>query len=488
MTSRLMLMLSKNVYESIPTKCKSKGVKSGTFIADLDHDSDEITQARYKYLVNICSEKPCPFFIPDNINLLERCCMMFSFENYTLLDKISFSHEILGASSSVGDDKVLFINIKESELKERYKYETRGMSFKNVFVQALTVREQAILCLHMIKVYNETKCEDLRRLKVQAYLDRLFFPKNETNFYIWRILEFYNSLINLKFRELEIIRSKSFFLDPNIAFSIPIILRRDIDIQLAKVYFSYGFFEKARSHYEFYLCYELEIECLIRLRKNELAVTKIKNQIAKLSKFHTFSQRAQYSDYCMKLATLLDDVKYYDSAFESYKSYEPLYAKAIYLFKKKEYTRSLKELEKALILAPENEKILFSYACVLTELREYKKAVDVYEKLVKKSSDNIEYHKNLALCYLYLEDLEKCLKNLKRVAFLDPTSMELYFQLSLRNNIKSEILWCFTKLDYLESTKEKIDLVLSLNLIDKESLRETVTLNPKLRNYLKELF
>ncbi|KAF9764969.1 Tetratricopeptide repeat protein 27 [Nosema granulosis] len=488
MTARLMFMLNKNIYESLPTVCKSGDNKAGTFVIDMEKNCDEMTVARYKYITNICSEKPVPFFIPTQVSFLERCCMMFSFDDYSLLEKVPFSHEIVGACTAVTEEQVLYVYIKDCESKEKFKYETRGMSFKDVYVQPLTVSEQTILCLYMIKTYKETKCEVLRRLKVQAYLDRLFFSMNETNFFIWRVLEFYNSLINIKYRELEIIRTKTFFLDPNVVFNIPIILRRDIDVQLANVYHSYGYYNKALTLYSFYLCYDMEIDCLIRMRKDNEAVSKIQVQMLKISKTYTFNQRAQYADYCMKLAKLLDDEKYYEAAFEAYKSYEPLYSKAIHFFKKKDYEKSLTELQRALKLAPENENILYSYACNLTELKRYQEAITVYEKLIDKNKSRTEYHKNIALCYFFLENLEKCMEKLKRAAVFDPNSMELYFKLALTHNKKDELLWCFTKLDYVEATKDKIDLVLNDNIVDKESLIASVSANPKLRNYLKELF
>jgi tetratricopeptide (TPR) repeat protein len=461
--------------------------KPGTFIGKPNENWDEITLARYNYILNLCAFEPKVFNIPDQIDILERCCMMFSFGDYSLLTDDFFEHDLLGLYNHKTGEQLLYVNVKRCEIRDKYEYSARGIVSSDLLIHPLTIKEQTIMCLYMIKTYNEIKCKELRHLKVQAYLDRLCFPKNDTSFLILRIVEFYNSLINRNFNcsNLEKVSQKMYFLDQNDTFSIPIIFRRDIELQLAHAYRDNGYFLKSKEIYAFYYEVDLEIECLLQLVNKSEAIRRLKTHLKNIETTN-FENKIKYSNYCIKIAQLSDDITYFDKACSICQGYEPLYYKGVHFFTQKDFNRSLDAFNQALVIVPENETILFAYACCLKELNQFQEAADTFERLVEKNKKKAEYHKDLALCRLQIGDYEKCIISLKQV-ILDPNCAELFFRLAFAKRLKSELLWVFSKAVFTDTLKDKIYLVVKAEILTEDEVMESIDRNPKLRALIDKL-
>ncbi len=78
------------------------------------------------------------------------------------------------------------------------------------------------------------------------------------------------------------------------------------------------------------------------------------------------------------------------------------------------------DYEKALELAPDNERALTGYARVMFRKANYNEAADVYERLLLLYPDNNNYMLNRAVCLVNIEDYENALKILFQMNYENP--------------------------------------------------------------------
>lgn len=449
---------------------KGEDLKFGNYFENEENTID------FKYVKNLCLKNPIPFEIPNNVDLFQRICMMFSYNDFSYLnDHILIEHEFIGLVPIDSTIPLLFVNVKsESVNKEKYKFSTRKYTFEKK-VEALNIDEQIRLAFHMIYTYNTEKCEYLRKTKIQAYVDRLLFHKNENHFLLNRLVLYFESLINLETKYLENILNENYFVTDKYLFKIPLIFKREIEINLANIYFKLGSFEKALEIFEKLHLVQGEIECLINLRRNNEAIEKIQEQM----EICKSKDKILYCNYCIKLGHLTKKVKFFDQAFEAYKSFEPLKEKAIFLHKNNQFLEAKDAYEQTLKIVPQNESVLYGYASVKIILKEYLSCIDLFLRLIEINKRNPEYHRNLALCYYNIKDVDKCMESLKKNSLQDSTSLDLYFKLCIKNRNKEGILWYIRKIRNKDTFDKLVSFLLQEKYINEEEVLDCV----KLQNF-----
>lgn len=396
----------------------------------------------YQYIKNYCLKFQVSIELPNDIDLFKRICMMFSFNDFSFLkNNILIDHEFIGLVPMNSNNPVLFINIKFNDLnRKKYNFVTRKYKFERE-VEALNIDEQIRLAFHMIYVYNTEKCEYIRKIKTQAYLDRLLFCENEKHFLLFRLCYYYESLINLETKYLENVIEQNYFVIDDYILKIPLIFRRDIEISLANIYFLRKSFEKSLEFYRKLRMIQEEIDCLINLKRNEEAIKKIKQQLEICKK-----DKILYCNYCIKLGNLTKNTLYFDLGYDMYKSFEPLKEKAIFLHKSNQFLEAKEAYEKVLKIVPQNESLLYGYASVKIVLKEYISCIDIFLRLIEMNKTNPEYHRNLALCYYNINNIKKCMESLKKNSLKDSTSLDFYFKLCVKEKNKEGILWYLQKI------------------------------------------
>lgn len=66
-----------------------------------------------------------------------------------------------------------------------------------------------------------------------------------------------------------------------------------------------------------------------------------------------------------------------------------------------------------LVVDPENQAGLQLYGIILSRSRQYKDAVELFEKAISLNNKNSENYNNLALCYMHLNDFTKAISNIE---------------------------------------------------------------------------
>ncbi|WUR02457.1 cell division cycle protein 23-like protein [Vairimorpha necatrix] len=458
-------------------------IKDGSFYDPLSFS------IKFLYLRNLCSYSPlilpadsisCPFF---------KMCLMSSYNDFSFLDEFKFlDHEIVGALPLNSDIPILHIKIPNT--KEIYLYKTKKYEF-DFSVSKLSIDEQIYLIFHMMKIYKTELDTNIRNIKVNAYIDRLSFYKNDKHPHIDRLVKYYNSLINDEYIELEKEVHKVYTVTYEDIMKFPMIFRRDLEIQLARVYFKYSYYEKSLEIYKKYKMCKEEIECLIKLRRNEEAIEEIKRALYKLDKeilsktrskhnqenmtFKdnlTFKEKVLCCDYLINLAWLTENVEYFDLAHKIYPSFEPLEQKALYFYKTQDFINSKFTYEQVLTIVPQNDRILFALASVKIHLEEYFECIDIFKRLLENDKKNPEYLRNLSLCFYKIEDIENCMKYLKRNALKDHKSMDMYFKLVIKNKKKEEILWCIRKIENMKYLEIISKYLIEEGIIKQEEFNE----------------
>lgn len=308
------------------------------------------------------------------------------------------------------------------------------------------------------------------------------FKENEKHSLLSTLYEYYYSIVTDTYEGLEkaLINIKPINLE--ICMKFPIVLRRDLEHQLASVYTKYGYYEKALNSWNKLRNTFKEINCLISLKNNEEAVFLIKSQLDKLKECDTFNKKILYCDYSVKLGWILEDPTWFDKGYYIYRRFEPLEHKARYYFKKEDFLNSKLAYEETLKIVPQNEKILYAYASVKIKLGEYLECKDLFLKLLEMDKRNADYARNLALCYYHEEELESCMKILKKNALGDASSMEFYFKLAIKNKRKEEILWCISRISEFRYIEYFIKYFVTEKIISLEEAIESKNKNPHIKD------
>lgn len=458
----LNFIIKKNLTETTLNN-KNKDLKFGCY-----YEPHENT-IEFAYIKNCCLKHPVPFDVPFDIDQLQQICFMFSFNDFSYLKTSTLiDHNFIGLIPENTNIPILFVDIKSNNFQEqKYKFFTRKYRF-NKEVKALNIDEQIKLSLHMVCLYNTEKCEYLRKIKTQAYLDRLLFCENEKHFLLTRLYIYFESLINHETKYLEEILEQNFFKVDSYLLKIPLIFRRDLELNLANIYFKLKYFESSLIIFKKLNMIQEEIECLINLKKTDEAIVKIKQHM----KIIKNENNILFCNYCIKLGHMTKDINYFDLGYEAYKSFEPLKEKAIFLHTNNQFNKAKIEYQKVLKIVPQNESVLYGYASVKVILKEYLECIDIFLRLIEMNKTNPEYHRNLALCYYNVNNVDKCLKSLKKNSLRDPTSLDLFFKICIKNRNKEGILWYINKIKDENIFKKLISFLLIEKYINENEAAE----------------
>lgn len=253
----------------------------------------------------------------------------------------------------------------------------------------------------------------------------------------------------------------------------------------------------------FYNCYEERINCLIKMKNNNQVLIEIvhyiqviiyqdinellpiynidENHLYYILSTYNYSnikQKMLISTLIIKLGTIYSNITFYDLAFAIYPDFKPLKIKAQFLYTCQNFLECAITYEKLLKLNPELLDINFNYGCCLIKLDRYNDAAKIFKKLRDEDRMNIDIVKNLAYCYYKLNDIEKTLNFLKTIARQDLDSFKKFYMISLKNNMKNNIIWAlkYIKLDNI--ILESIHYMIQINFISKDEILEILQTNP----------
>lgn len=448
----------------------------------------EVDVCRLSYIRNLCLINPVSFFIPSEVNGLERACMKLSFGEYEDIDlsMYSFRHELIGTVLTIDgayQASVLLVRCSGTKNKKQYCYSTEKYCFDDVKVESLTVEEQSILLVEMVRILKTEICQDLRRLKAQAYIDRLLFPENETSEFLRRTVMYYHLMVNLEPVKLDIGNGDI----PDSVFTVPFVFLSDIEKQLAEVFYVCGSSERALEYFRKYNNTIKTIQCLINLNRKEEAMKEATEEIRRIGTPVSHESRTKLCNLNISLGNITGEESYFDCAFNVYRSYEPLKAKAVYFIREKHFDRAVECLKAALELAPRNVELLFLYASALTSCERFAEAAVVYEKLVADDQKNVVFLRNLAMCRIRVEDVENGLRALKEASRYDQHVMQAYFLMSIKYNIRKEILYSLERLDKFEDFEEGVMYLVDSGTLGKDEVKAALMKNNRIANQISFL-
>jgi uncharacterized protein (AIM24 family) len=86
------------------------------------------------------------------------------------------------------------------------------------------------------------------------------------------------------------------------------------------------------------------------------------------------------------------------------------------------------EVERILEVDPENQMALHMLATIYFKLKEYKKSLEFWKKLLNENKDVPSLHTNLGLCYFKIGEYEKALEHFEKSLELNPTPTVLNYK------------------------------------------------------------
>ncbi|KAH9411865.1 hypothetical protein HK407_03g06170 [Ordospora pajunii] len=451
----------------------------------------EVEASYLKYVQNLCVTNPVVFDVSPELNGLERACMMISFDDYEHIDLSMYClrHEIVGcvpSNNGVGDDDpVLIVRCKGSLREKMHVYCAREYVFYNEMAESLSVKEQCVLLVEMIRIANLEKCEDLRRLKVQAYIDRIMFPANENSAMINRIVDYYRIKIMGEVLEPEFAMN-GLEADLEHVFEFPHVFRCDVELQMGEMYFNDLSYAKALGYFEKYHDIIKTIKCLAALNRNEEAIGKARMELRNL-KGNAYSNRIKACNLMIILGEMTGNENYFDEAFEVYRSYEPLKAKGMFFFRSKQFEKAICAFEQTLKLVPHNVEVQFVYACSLTSALRFEEATDVYEKLVADDQKNVMFLRNLAMCRIQLDDMNKGLSALKEAARYDGGMMQAYLLMCIKYKIEAEIRYSLERVSWFDELEAGLMYVVQEKILSIDEVLFALKRNARIREEADEL-
>lgn len=449
---------------------------------------DEAEKSRLNYVMNLCLTHPNPFPIPNRLSELEKACMKLSFEEYESIDlsMYDFRHELVGSvptNSGTYENPVLIVRCSGTKNGKEHIYFTEKYKFESEAVQSLTVEEQSILLVEMIKIFNTEVCQDLRRLKVKAYIDRILFPKNEKSEMVKRTANYYLMALNLDPHELEPFHEEI----TDLVFECPFVFRNEWEKLLGDAYYSYSAYTKALVYFEKYKCNSKAINCLVSLNRGCEAVERALEEIKSIGVPTNHQSKIRLCNVNIILGTITGKEAYFDAALDAYYSYEPLKAKGIYFLKAGVIEKAVNSFEEALNIVPRNAEIQFLYASALTSAERFSEAAVVYERLVADDQKNTIFLRNLAMCRIQLEDIKNGLTSLKKASMYDQNIMQAYFLMSIKYNIPKEIKYSLERVDPFEDLEDGVMYLIEKKVLSEDEVKSALARNNRIANIAESL-
>jgi tetratricopeptide (TPR) repeat protein len=361
------------------------------------------------------------------------------------------------------ENTFLALEITNDDIKNRLKddcsnkvtfYENDRLKYKDLTMFEINEQTQALLFTEIEYILLTERDPKYLQEKLQVYLDWLEYKRENNPDITRRLLAFYKTFI-----DPTACYDLAFHIDQPVHFRakdaemFPINkLTHDLQIQAANGYLKLHRYDLALKLFTMQEMTEEIIRCYIGLNKEKLAIQETKERILKLdlriqdqkvkidSEYHTSSFHDRYAIYnCyMLLAGLIGKIEYYDHAFKWCAHSEPLRLKAIKLFDKQQYEPCRELLYQALGINY-TEKILYTLSCTQIRLQEYEQAIAILRQLLLFSPRNCAVLRNLALCYLELNKIEKCLETLAEVIRYENRTADkiLYSDLCSKHSIES---------------------------------------------------
>ncbi|AFN82750.1 hypothetical protein EROM_031280 [Encephalitozoon romaleae SJ-2008] len=450
--------------------------------------TNEIERSRLNYVMNLCLTHPNRFPVSNRLSELEKACMKLSFGEYESIDlsMYGFRHELVGSvptNSGTYENPILIVRCSGTKNGKEHAYFTERYMFENETVQRLTVEEQSILLVEMIKIFNTEVCHDLRRLKVKAYIDRILFPKNEKSEMVKRTANYYLMALNLDPREQEPFHEEI----TDLVFECPFVLHNEWEKLLGDAYYSYSAYEKALVYFEKYKCNSKAINCLVNLNRGSEAAERALEEIKSIGVPTNRRSKIRLCSMNIILGTIIGKEAYFDAALDAYYSYEPLRAKGIYFLKAGAVEKAINSLEKALNIVPGNTEIQFLYASALTSAKRFSEAAAVYERLVADDQKNTMFLRNLAMCRIQLEDIKNGLTSLKKASIYDQNMIQAYFLMSIKYNIPKEIKYSLERIDPFEDFEDGVMYLIEKKVLSKDEVKFALARNNRIANIVESL-
>lgn len=458
--------------------------KKGIVSLDLILDMEPKTEAEFSrlcYLRNLCLVSPKPFLISSELSGLEKACMKLSFGDYDGIDlsMYSFRHELIGSvptNKGVYGNSMLIVRCGGTAGRKKHVYSTPNYEFGNEAVESLTIEEQLILLVEMIRVFYVEIYPDLRRLKVQAYIDRILFPENEKSEVVRMAARYYLMALNLEPWEPEPLTEQI----TDMIFEVPFVFRSEWERLLGDAYYNYSAYGKALEYFEKYGCNLKAIECLFRLNRGDEAEVRALEEIERIGDPRDHQSRVRLCNMNIVLGGITGKEAYFDAALEACYSHEPLRAKGIYFFKSGNIEKAIASCEKALLLVPRNVEILFLYASALTCAKRFAEAAAIYEKLAADDPRNVVFLRNLAMCRIQLEDISGGLEKLKRASMYDENAMQAYFLMSIKYDIPEEIRYSLERVCSFDDLEEGVVYLVQSGTLQRDEVKAALTRNSRI--------
>ncbi|UYI28131.1 hypothetical protein J0A71_09g20290 [Encephalitozoon cuniculi] len=447
----------------------------------------EIESSRLSYVTNLCLAVPRPFPISDELSGLEKACMKLSFGEYEDIDlsMYGFRHELVGAIPTRGGcgNSILVVRCSGTKNGREHVYSTRRYEFGNEIVESLSVEEQAILLVEAIRIFNTEVCHDLRRLKIQAYIDRVLFPENEGNEIVKMTAHYYLMMLNLEPCELDFPCEKI----TESAFELPFVFRSEWEKVLGDAYYNYSAHEKALEYFRKHGCNTKAINCLIKLNRGNEAAGMALKEIESIGDPTSHQSRVRLCSMNTIVGTITGEEIYFDRAFDAYRSYEPLRAKGVYFLKAGNAKKAAASFEEALRLAPLNTEIQFLYASALTSLSRFSEAAAVYERLTADDQKNAVFLRNLAMCRIQLKDIANGLSSLKKASMYDNGAMQAYFLMSIKYNMPREIRYSLERVSLFEDLEDGVVYLVENRILRKDEVKSALMKNSRIAHVVESL-
>lgn len=472
-----------SVQSDLPSERYKEGVAGVDFLESTDtHCMDPISRARFLYVKNLCLNDPVEFEVPEVLSSSEQGLMFLSFNSVekalTFLDT-GLRCDIVGVNARTRTGTLVCVPVVQTQgtrSQDSVEYRAHGYSYGGLKVQPLDVQELRYMFARMMDIYRNEDNDTLKKFKLNAYLRRVEMEENALNDALKRAFFLLDAVVNNAVDGLDSFRENTLEIKESM-FEMPIIFKFDMMIHLGLSLKKNFFYSEAYQVLASYPMYLERIDCLIALRKSQEAAGEIAAHISRIGAAKDRHDRMVLCDLYIKLGHLYQDARYYDMAADVFSSAKPYHVKGLFYFNRKEYRPAAEAFEQALALTPHSEQIRFSYACTLVELERISEALEVFQVLKAEDPMNSQIAKNLSYCYYKKKDVENSLKALRSVAMSDPSSMNQFFLISIKNKKMDNVKWALSKMSCIDYIRGGVSHLISNNLLPMEELRQLVESN-----------
>ncbi|KAM0675128.1 hypothetical protein GVAV_001471 [Gurleya vavrai] len=341
----------------------------------------------------------------------------------------------------------IFFEHENDIFKENF--ETDKLRFQDFKIEALPIKIQALLLTELELIINTEKDEKYLHEKIEAYLDRLNYKNNEKHYLIERLIQYYMSFLKQEeYFYLEKVITEKKEIDFDFYLLLPIKFNFEMKERLAFVFYKTFRYESALKIYLELNYTEEIIKCYVGMNKEKEAIENIKENIKLYEKKDNLDTQNKFElfSYYLLLGGLTKNLNYYDKAYEIVPYSEPLRLKGLASFDQKNYQEAALTFEKALDINF-NEKILFSYGCSLMKIKNYEKAIVIFQNYLVFDIRSEKAHKNIVACYLEINEIEKALDQLLvAIKYSFNKSLEdFYVALCIKHNFEERAEIYFNK-------------------------------------------